>query len=775
MRRHVAMLSALSIVLAGGAATVSARADDGQSHSHHKNWAYPGLDGIPTGAPDAAYRAEPVLPTPQDWPFPDAFPRTSGTGRLDDGATYWSDFVYDDHGANGVEVQQPIASLAPTGGTYVYSDPNAKNNGADIFRAAIGLDDDASYWRIDWNTLVDKNVPIGEWTIDGDNDTRTGGSAWPAGAGVGSPGIDKALVVTAKSTQIIDVVSGKTLATEPTTVDMDARSFVVRIPLSVLDVSGTSKVRLAAGVADSTDQSFAPVSQSDGALPGQPAVYNVTFRSYQQEPPVYKPTGDQGELEGNGLARGSKYGNFWMERHQSDALTNSGDVSAFSLNVNWAQLADKRYTPELQPTGYTNRWYVSQLDLGQGVIPNPSNSGTGDLRPNFLGRVQPYAVYVPTTFDKHQRTPLTWILHSLSVQHNQYGALDPSMIQQECEDRHSICATTLGYGPDGWYNDEAESDFWQVWHQLALTYPLDPERTVISGYSMGGFASYKLGLEYPDLFAKAMPLAGPPECGLFLAEGAGGDAGGGRCTTAGDTTPMIVNARWLPYILGDGVEDELVPVTSVLQQVDTFLNDGNRIHFELYPAEDHLVFATQDGFSNEIAQLGTTTRAVDPGHITYSWYPVLNDPKLGLGPTGDYWVRGITGRDSSTMATLDVQSSALDNPVITPSQSEGANAQGDPTPNLILDQTWSLANGPARADSLLMTLTNVASIGVDMARAQLASGGTIKVTTDGVTSLTLLNLQPGLTVTGGVAPATVGDDGSVTVQVPSGTHTLTVG
>jgi pimeloyl-ACP methyl ester carboxylesterase len=554
---------------------------------------------------------------------------------------------------------------------------------------------------------------------------------------------------------------------------MNARSFVVRIPKSVLPVSGSWKVRLAAGVADATDSAFAPVSQSDGALPGQPAVYNMAFRSYLQEPPVYKPSGDLGELEGNGLARGSKYGNFWMERHQSDALS-SGDVSAFALDVSWAELADKESTPEPEPTGYTNRWYVSRLNLGQGVIANPSNSGTGDLRPNFLGRIQPYAVDVPTTFDRSARTPLTWILHSLSVQHNQYGALDPSMIQQECEDRHSICATTLGYGPDGWYFDEAESDFWQVWHQLALTYPLDPERTVISGYSMGGFASYKLGLEYPDLFAKAMPLAGPPECGLFIAESAGGAAGSGRCTTAGDTTPMIVNARWVPYVLGDGVEDELVPVTSVLQQVKTFLDDGNRIHFELYPAEDHLVFATQDGFSNEIAQLGTTTRVANPGHITYAWYPTLADPKLGLGPTGAYWVRGLAGRTGTALATVDVQSNALPNPAITPTQAPGADVPGDPTPALVVDQTWTLGATPKLAATMVMTLTNVSSLGVDMARAALVGGGRIAVTTDGLTTLRLLNLRPGLHVAGGTAPVTVGSDGVAVVHVASGSHTLTV-
>lgn len=762
MRRTVAVATALSLSL-GGAVAASANG--------HRNAAPAGLRGIPAGAPPAAYLAEPALPKPHGWPFAEAFPRTSGTGREAHGATFWSDFVYDDHGAAGAEVQQPVASLAPTGGTYVYSNPKADNNGADIFRAAVGLDTSASYWRIDWNTLADKTVPIAEWTLDTDDDTRTGATAWPAGAGVSSAGIDRALVVSSHGARLLDS-AGKLLATLPTTVDPNARSFVVRVPRKTLPVSGLWKVRLAAGVADAAGTGFAAVSAADGALPDQPAVYNVTFRTYQQEPPVYKPTGDQGELIGNGLARGAKYGNFWMERHQSDALT-SGDVSAFALDVKWADLAARRTTPEPQPTGYTNRWYVSRLNLGQGVISNPSNSGTGDLRPNFLGRIQPYAVYVPTTYDATQRTPLTWILHSLSVQHNQYGALDPSMIQQECEDRHSICATTLGYGPDGWYFDEAEFDFWAVWHQLALTYNLDSERTVISGYSMGGFASYKLGLEYPDLFAKAMPLAGPPGCGLRAAEATGGAAGSGRCTTAGDTTPMIVNARWVPYVLGDGVADELVPVSSVLEQVQKFLDDGNRIHFELYPAEDHMVYATQDGFSSEIAQLGTTTRVTNPGHITYAWWPTLQDPKLSLGPTGVYWVRGLAARTSTALASLDVTSLALSNPAITTHRSESANVPGDPTPATVVDQTWTLGQGPKASRTITMTLTNVSALGIDMARARIPAGS-VSVTTDGATTIRLLHLRPGRVVRGGTSTVKAGPDGTATVTVTMGTHTLTI-
>ena len=768
MHRRIALLSAASLTLLTAAVSANAA-----THAHHRGTAQrlQVLPGIPSGAPRAAYAPEPALPRPAGWPFGEAFPRTSGAGREAGGASYWSDFVYDDHGATGIEVQQPIASLAPTGGTYVYSNPKAANNGADIFRAAVGADRRATYWRVDWTTLVDRHVPIAEWALDTDDDSRTGTAAWPAGAGVSSPGVDRALVVSAKGARLLDA-AGHTLASLRTTVDMNARSFVVRVPRAILPVAHTWKVRLAAGLADPAGTGFASVPQSDGALPGQPAVYNVAFRSYLQEPPVYKPTGDRGELMGNGLARGSEYGNFWMERHQADALS-AGDVSAFALDVKWSDLASKRTTPEPMPTGYSNRWYVSPLNLGQGVVAN-SGGGTGDLRPNYLSRIQPYAVYVPSTYKPGHKTPLTWILHSLSVQHNQYGALDPSQIQQECEDRQSICATTLGYGPDGWYFDEAEVDFWSVWHQLALAYTLDPERTVISGYSMGGFASYKLGLTYPDLFAKAMPLAGPPGCGLRASEQIGGPAGPGRCTTAGDTTPMIVNARWVPYVLGDGVADELVPVSSVLEQVQKFLDDGNRIHFELYPAEDHLVYATQDGFSSEIAQLGTTTRVTNPGHITYTWYPVLNDAKLGIGPTGVYWVRGIAGRTSASLASIDVQSNALPNPVITTHQSQGANVPGDPTPALVEDQTWTLAAGPKPTRTLTATLTNVSAIGLDMTRARLRTGR-LSITTDGPTVLRLLALRPGTQVRWAGHKTRVGRDGTATISLAKGATTVVVG
>ncbi|OOK73526.1 hypothetical protein BZL30_4429 [Mycobacterium kansasii] len=67
-------------------------------------------------------------------------------------------------------------------GTYVYPAGPAAGNGADIFRVAIGLTETHTWWRVDWNTLVDATVPIALFTFDTDRG-RAASADWPAGAG----------------------------------------------------------------------------------------------------------------------------------------------------------------------------------------------------------------------------------------------------------------------------------------------------------------------------------------------------------------------------------------------------------------------------------------------------------------------------------------------------------------------------------------------------------------------------------------------------------------
>jgi hypothetical protein len=95
-------------------------------------------------------------------------------------------------------VKPPATGLAPPAGTYVYPDGPAANNGADIFRVGVGLDPAATYWRVDWTTLVEPSVPIALFALDTDDNAGTGTAAWPAGAGVRSAGADRFLLMSGR-------------------------------------------------------------------------------------------------------------------------------------------------------------------------------------------------------------------------------------------------------------------------------------------------------------------------------------------------------------------------------------------------------------------------------------------------------------------------------------------------------------------------------------------------------------------------------------------------
>lgn len=709
------------------------------------------VDGMPEGVPPAARRPEPRLPRPAGWPFGEDFPRTCGTGRLAAGASFWTDFVYDDHGATGTRMRLPAAGrIVPPKGTFVYPDGPAARNGADIFRVAVGLTDTHTWWRVDWNTLQDPSVPIALFAFD-TGPARGGIEDWPAGAGVRSAGIDLALLISGAGAWVIDLT---TQATTPVghTVDRQARSFVAQVPRALVEPEGSWTVRLVAGLANDAGDRFADVPPERGARSGQPNVYNVAFRRHEQE---------------------LVHHNFWMDQAQAAALTD-GDVSQFSLAVQWDELASGVTTDEPVLTGMSTRWYVSSVELGQGI----ADTDLLATEPQFLGRVQPYSVCLPTTFAPGRRLPLTLLLHSIAMGQNQFAAVDPELLEQICEKRDSVVATPLGRGPACWYLDEGELDFWEVWARVAEQLGTDPNRTVLAGFSMGGYATYRLGLTYPAVFAQAIVLAGPPTCGVRLMPGidmaADVDADS-HCSREGETWPLLRNARWLPFVIAHGLFDEFVPIFSVLQQVLRLDRLGYRYRFTVYLGEDHVALAVQGKFDDAVAHMRSTTRQADPGHITYAWYPQLVRPDLGIGPQRVWWISGLRAADEiaarrGAVATVDARSYAR------PDQKHRAHRRGggilnfDPTPGAFAERVWRFGPPAEAQPRLSLRLTGVAALTVDAARAGLAgwARSTVTVRTDGAADVTLDRLPPATTVR---------IDGSITrrtVTVPPGRHRITL-
>ena len=374
-----------------------------------------------------------------------------------------------------------------------------------------------------------------------------------------------ALLLSGSGAALIDLT---TQASTPVqhSVDMQSRSFQAQVPRP-LEPAGSWTVRLAAALANA-QAAVRRRAAERGALPGQPNVYDVTFRTSNTEPPHL---------------------NFWSGSARAAALA-SGDVSKFAVSVSWDRLAAGETDPEPIITGPSTRWYVSSVELGQGVATDDILS----TKPQFLGRVQPYSICLPSKYGSYapgRTLPLTLLLHSLSLGQSQFAAIDPRLLHEVCERRDSVVVTPLARGPSTWYFDTGELDVWEVWARVAEQLGTDPNRTVISGYSMGGYAAYKLGLSYPQVFSQAVVLAGPPACGVRLLPDVDIPADldpDSPCAREGDTWKLLVNARWLPYVIAHGLVDELVPIASAAEQVLELDRLGYRHRFTLYPLEDHL-------------------------------------------------------------------------------------------------------------------------------------------------------------------------------------------
>jgi pimeloyl-ACP methyl ester carboxylesterase len=652
--------------------------------------------GLPPGVPPAARQPEPKLPAADGWPFHEDFPRTMGTWAMRDGALLWTDFIYDDNGAVSGPGVGESAGAWPFG-TYKYPEQNQAGNGADVFRAGVGMDKYGrhTWWRVDWNTLLDRHVPAAAFGIDLDH---SGGAAtaWGGNVGVTSDGVDHTLVITAAGA----FLDGQRVAA--TTVDKRARSFVARIPTSTLRPPQRSKIWLAAGLANEAGDAFASLGPEHQHLPGQPNVFNLGFRDYGDEP------ADK---------------NFWFEQTQATTLAAPlADVSRFGLNVDWDRLAGGAGDRARDVRGWSNRWYVSSVELGQGRVKEVQ--GNVDNKPNYLGRVQPYGVYVPRDYTgKDRAAPLTWLLHSLTINHNQYGATMPDLLRLACEQRDSICATTLGRGPDGYYRGVAELDFWEVWAALNRSYVLDRNRTIVAGYSMGGFGTFNFALDHPDVFAGMTILA----------------------SAANEDLRRLENARWIPYYHAHGTEDELVPYTEeALPTIEELDRLGYRYLFDTYPTKDHIGWSLEDGndLAGEWIAARDRVRRHNVGDIVYRWYPSEVRRRLGIGATGAWWVRRVRAEERDKDARVRAISHALPERAVKPVRSERQLVDPNGSPVERRRLAWDGGRRPDAKPTMTLRLRNVRRAQIGMARTRLLrySHSVVHATTDGRVALRLAGI-----------------------------------
>jgi hypothetical protein len=233
---------------------------------------------------------------------------------------------------------------------------------------------------------------------------------------------------------------------------------------------------------------------------------------------------------------------------------------------------------------------------------------------------------------------------------------------------------------------------------------------------MGGGGTYSLASRWPDLWARAFPIVGPPTSAASFA-----------------------SLRNIPVMAWYGQTDELVgPELSE----EAFLNaQGAGIRYDhwVFTPAGHITEGNNDEYGPAATFFGDHTVERDPAHVTYVVNPSL-DTKADSPTNHAYWLSGLATRTAGSSAKVDVTSRAfgVGDPSVLPVALGAGTLDGGshgPLPYERRTLDWGPAPTAPKADQLDIAATNLATVTIDASRARVTCNPKINLTSDGPTQV----------------------------------------
>jgi len=661
-------------------------------------------------APGSGWHATPIL--------------VSGTSAYRQGEFLYQDYLFDDRGA---------------GETYTYpTDPRYAGDAADLVEFRLRPQGSGLTFRLTYNAMIDPSLVASTIAL-GDSATP---EALPFDAGAQEPA-QTFVTVHGSTVEVTDAATGRAVNARGAHADVDLtrRQVTVSLPAGVFNTHGlpTLRVASASGLWDVANNRYLqPVSGAATATqPGNGgtaggALFNVAFRF---DEPVTAVT----SLE------------IWRDSLEAAALK-TGDLSAFHVDVNLGKLRsgvtdDMSDQPEGVPThGYTNRIFASHFEDAQGRGPQPPigychQPCADNIHgiPDYLSQLQPYALYVPDKPAPPAGYGMTLNLHYCTGNYND-GPPDAAALANR--GTGSVVLTPEGRGRCLWYWSEGGADAFEAWADAGRHFHLDPTYNAISGWSLGGYGTYKYAAEYPDLFAKALP-----DIGCVSAEtGWPGEPTPSISGEGAEILNLVQSFRNVPLFAANANQDTLCVTSSQLQFFDELQALRYRYDWREYVGGHGPYYPTPE---ESAAFFGDAHVNANPPHVTYVLDGTMQEPTWGFTADHAYWLSGIRVRDASVnndMGTVDAVSDGfgladpVPDPVRATSGTSGSSVYTGQT------QTWQPAQRVAARDELDVNLTNIGAVTIDPRRARIGCGATVHVTSDGPATVTLAGCHRTITV-----------------------------
>ena len=647
-----------------------------------------------------------------------------GVTEVCNGVLVYRDYVYDDYGAdtgllspsptllnlasrsgqNGNPFANTPGLLSPTAGDSRY--PVGAESTADLVELRVSRQGNTYTATFELNALYEAGQTIAAIALDTDNNPATGSESLLGLA-----------------------VQGADITYEFNTGNPDSNLITGTFPAPA---NGKFKM-------------WAVTAQSSGE------VMNVAFRGHEEE------AGAEGTIPSQ-LLPGK--GNWWEDK-QAAAL-GAGDISQFFAQIDSRKLTAGNTEKAVVDAGFRQRVYTSKYtalnSTGEGMVlqaeassPETDSMFCGQYF-HFVGKYQPYGVYIPAGGNFDDQRSLQMIMHGCEANHaSQIN--QPGMQAQFGDQLDRVLISPLGRGPYGFYSGLSERDVLDVLDDALNTFNIDEDRVLVGGYSMGGYGSTRLAALYPDRFAGLSNWVGftgsilnTPLIGEALIQGEqaltstlpfafplSSTIGG-----VGNISNYLGNLRHIPGTHSYGALDELVQVNTGLDwALKLGQTDGVLYEFYMHLVAEHLTLIALDEWGKEAEFTRNLTRVKNPGRITYKTNEAFAYPEYDIKHDKAYWLSRIKGRAEGDIV-MDVESFACARSTST--FENGQTAGNGPVPFI---QTFRRLMGmPVQAASenrFAANLSNVASMRIDTAASCLQNGAAYTVVSDGPVVLNFSN------------------------------------
>ncbi|HXJ20920.1 MAG TPA: prolyl oligopeptidase family serine peptidase [Polyangia bacterium] len=254
----------------------------------------------------------------------------------------------------------------------------------------------------------------------------------------------------------------------------------------------------------------------------------------------------------------------------------------------------------------TARAYADRVAAGQ----DPYRTATGRMvkayRADWDGTLQPYALYVPRDYDARKAWPLVVALHGAYSNplnnlrrvfglNNRPGESDDEAARNllPLPDVPALVVCPSGRGGLMGYDGLGGEDVMRVIADVRRAYNIDPERMTLTGLSMGGGATWAIGLRHPEMFAALAPICGMTDFRPWIPAG---DEALYDLPRLEQMSPLAIaeNAAHMQVMIFHGADDPTVPVQNSRRMAERYRALGwlgKNVTYTEYPGVHHDAWA----------------------------------------------------------------------------------------------------------------------------------------------------------------------------------------